>query len=700
MPVDPQAHPPLDLIRVLELLPAKSPYDPLRVQLSVESLNDAKPYEAVSYAWHGEGSPDTLRVEYGCNRAENTITANLAAALRQFRWRRRKRRLWVDAVSINQDDNAEKSTQVRLMGSIYKSATQVLVWLGPGTEVTKSALDDMRALEDVAKKYDVRSRSHTISSGAEASVDSVQAIEDASVIIRRGCFSEIFRNSWFSRIWIVQEVALARHVSIYWGSLTIDWDPLVHAMTLAKAAFEATRDISTPEVFTKAWNIVCIRIDFQIYSIGRIRTMNPLGDLILTACRLREQDCTDDRDRIYALLGLQLDHESMPKKARMREEIGFDHASLVPDVFKEFAWTFLSAEGEQLPSSHSDGDSSLSLSSLEGAIDRIERSLLGTAQRHPPLELEPNYDSSVTDVYTEFSWAYLNAQDEDILQACGLYQHNHPITDISRMPVNGQHVSDYLPSWSPDFRKPVNYAHTPWNGGNFRAGKGFLPSFLLSSEHKQVAGIHGVIFDRIVMKYNVKNNWSSPEEACHYFLQLVTGMQTVATVVGLDESYVTGGTFDEALSRTLVADGYFVSLWRDEIATLWDLYKRQFLAGGFVSHQATSDPQVLEQREKDFQEAWRYHTAMLKTTFGHSFFFTSKGYIGIASSMSQPGDGVMLIDGAQTPFVVRGLEGTMDATMKLPYHLIISPCYVHGVMNGESTTDGRYNSNWGYIPFI
>jgi hypothetical protein len=38
--------------------------------------------------------------------------------------------LWVDAICINQNDTAERSIQVPLMGSIYADANSVLVWLG------------------------------------------------------------------------------------------------------------------------------------------------------------------------------------------------------------------------------------------------------------------------------------------------------------------------------------------------------------------------------------------------------------------------------------------------------------------------------------------------------------------------------------------------------------------------------------------
>ena len=37
---------------------------------------------------------------------------------------------WIDAICINQEDDLEKSSQVALMGEIYKEAANAIVWLG------------------------------------------------------------------------------------------------------------------------------------------------------------------------------------------------------------------------------------------------------------------------------------------------------------------------------------------------------------------------------------------------------------------------------------------------------------------------------------------------------------------------------------------------------------------------------------------
>jgi hypothetical protein len=43
--------------------------------------------------------------------------------------------LWLDAICINQEDNAEKSIQVPLMRQIYQQASQVCVYLGEAKDL-------------------------------------------------------------------------------------------------------------------------------------------------------------------------------------------------------------------------------------------------------------------------------------------------------------------------------------------------------------------------------------------------------------------------------------------------------------------------------------------------------------------------------------------------------------------------------------
>jgi hypothetical protein len=118
--------------RVAVLEPANQFNDPIHLSLKRVSLTGLKrtQYEALSYVW-GSIKGD-CRVY--CDGKLLYVTSNCESALRYLRLKHRTRVLWIDAVCINQDSNAEKIRQVPMMGDIYESAARVLLWLGPGNK--------------------------------------------------------------------------------------------------------------------------------------------------------------------------------------------------------------------------------------------------------------------------------------------------------------------------------------------------------------------------------------------------------------------------------------------------------------------------------------------------------------------------------------------------------------------------------------
>jgi hypothetical protein len=67
-------------------------------------------------------------------------------------------------------------------------------------------------------------------------------------------------------------------------------------------------------------------------------------------------------------------------------------------------------------------------------------------------------------------------------------------------------------------------------------------------------------------------------------------------------------------------------------------------------------------------------------TYQHTLFFTSSGYLGNGPPTMRSGDRIAVFDGAKMPFVVRD-------TGKIC--LLIGPCYVEGLSNGEPTAIAR-----------
>ncbi|KAM3423462.1 hypothetical protein BST61_g893 [Cercospora zeina] len=124
-----------------------------------ELIEVLQTYEALSYSWGGAFDDDELAdVKIVLSGHTVGIRGNLHNALHRLRYPDRARRLWVDALCINQDDVPERNGQVQSMETVYSSCAKVLVWLGEDTDILDgelifslaTVLDQLRTLEPTA----------------------------------------------------------------------------------------------------------------------------------------------------------------------------------------------------------------------------------------------------------------------------------------------------------------------------------------------------------------------------------------------------------------------------------------------------------------------------------------------------------------------------------------------------------------------
>ena len=117
-------------------------------------------YVALSYMWDymtpsllpsKHWSRKNQEKEIYCNGASLTVKSNLYAALHQLRHETESTILWTDAICINQKDDDEKTSQVRLMRKIYALAEKTVVWLGQETYVSAQGFKAIRFLADIMR---------------------------------------------------------------------------------------------------------------------------------------------------------------------------------------------------------------------------------------------------------------------------------------------------------------------------------------------------------------------------------------------------------------------------------------------------------------------------------------------------------------------------------------------------------------------
>ncbi|KAH7417001.1 heterokaryon incompatibility protein-domain-containing protein [Cadophora sp. MPI-SDFR-AT-0126] len=161
-------------IRILNILPGRFG-DIVECTLEVVDLNAAeKPqYEALSYVWGPIGPPVMIK----CNSQAVKVTPNLGAALQRIRYPEsghvatletsiksgkhspdgRIRRIWIDALSINQKNLDERSKQVSFMKDIYDNAKDVVIWLGEVADLAPTAISLIRRVAERARAVPGRS---------------------------------------------------------------------------------------------------------------------------------------------------------------------------------------------------------------------------------------------------------------------------------------------------------------------------------------------------------------------------------------------------------------------------------------------------------------------------------------------------------------------------------------------------------------
>jgi hypothetical protein len=129
---------PARCIRILELQPGEHT-SPFHARFTTISIDGEDKFDALSYMW-GDALPVDHIVVDG---AAIPVAWNLARALEYLRDQQGKevRRIWIDAVCINQGDEKERGHQVAMMRSIYSKAACVRIWINaPNLEEESEAV--------------------------------------------------------------------------------------------------------------------------------------------------------------------------------------------------------------------------------------------------------------------------------------------------------------------------------------------------------------------------------------------------------------------------------------------------------------------------------------------------------------------------------------------------------------------------------
>ncbi|PTB38997.1 uncharacterized protein TrAFT101_007024 [Trichoderma asperellum] len=307
-------------IRILSIHPGKDE-DPLRATLFKRKLEDVRGgYEALSYTWGNPKEkpldkimirdldaelPQTVNMKTvvqtavvkSVGGAPFSIRNNLYRALMRLRKMTDSHvNIWVDAICIDQSDSGhrEKEQQLAMMAQIYNYASHVCIWLGDGLEHAEGAFSLVRDIMNF-KKFDTKVQS------SDTKENWIQLIE-------------IMKAAWFSRRWIIQEVALSKSASLHCANQVVHWDDFADAVSLLLEKIHVLRAKFDEEIFedveTTSASILIQCLDNICHKSFTGDVLAKLLDLETLVSTLLGFQATSPRDTIYSVLSLANDPPS------------------------------------------------------------------------------------------------------------------------------------------------------------------------------------------------------------------------------------------------------------------------------------------------------------------------------------------------------------------------------------------------------
>ncbi|KAK3360772.1 HET domain-containing protein [Lasiosphaeria hispida] len=643
--------------RIIRLASAPSHDDPLIAALELVDVSNTTPYEALSYTWGTDPPSDYLWL----SDIPLPIKPNLEAALRSLRLPNMIRRLWVDAVCIDQSNVDEKSRQIQYMRLVYKHSARAIIWLGTKTPGVEQAFETAsrfsRAMDELEGAAAATASNDLDPETVEAYLLSVTSDLPPTAL---QYLHDLFERPYWTRMWCIQEAVAAPWAVIRVEELEISFPELM-STTLIVTEWRAKVAIDKPFVM---WHRIYLQRHAR-HPLAPSEVPGSVGDLLDVLQTARGFQATDIRDKIFAVMGI-CDEGLSPVLALTQ----VDGAS----------------------------NSGRRMQILRNAITGFNDSM----QRHgpdpewgTPRALRPDYRKDAVTAYTDMT-RFLLRKPPRLLNVLHHVQHN---TD----PTLSQ---DEYPSWVPKWFEPATCF--PFRGaflagqcdGHFRyfadihdnpmRGEALRPRVL------SLDGFHVDIIDKVsdIMNFGFSDDkltisaiqaaWSQlfsfpmfaantpayrhrpaePLEAafCNALAASPLGFITASMVHNSR-----WGNWSNALPANHMQEGRgegpITEECQREISAF--LAHLSLVGGGEV-------PVLVPETCVTFMGAVRMYS------LNRRVFLTRGGRVGIGPSVMRPGDEVTVLLGGKVPFVLR---------LRQDHHVFMGPCYVrdNDIMWGVET---------------
>lgn len=250
------------------------PYDETDERIKCTTVNakisDKPKFQALSYAWGDSQNADLILL----NGQEFRVGLSLWWALIYLRDADKAQMFWIDAICIDQNNVFERNHQVTLMSHIYSEAETVIVWLGTRRRMHLNFRPKPRVW-----------------------------------IAEENIVSDFAKKDYWNRLWVVQEVLLARKIILRLDVQWVEWEAFL-------AYFESWKSRNSKSSLIWSGHFAASIEGFQDTersSMSRLIALKQKKEttiraeslhLALLADTFGETKCFDKRDRVFGLLGL------------------------------------------------------------------------------------------------------------------------------------------------------------------------------------------------------------------------------------------------------------------------------------------------------------------------------------------------------------------------------------------------------------
>ncbi|RYC88455.1 hypothetical protein BFJ63_vAg8673 [Fusarium oxysporum f. sp. narcissi] len=652
LPTEMLVHSPLEDTKGIRLVQVEINDSVLSLTMNTYSASETPAYVCLSYVWvdfgpmwnRGRDFRETElevphfshadTVDIAINNKRFPIGANLHAALLGLHKYLNGRPIWTDAVCINQENPDEKTVQVARMDEIYSAAEKVFIWLGrKHTERTAamSILKAWPAFPEDPNNADIQFHGKKYTT-AKAFFD---ATSTGSELISWLSLLQIVTESWWSRVWTVQEFILAKQYAFYYNGEEVPASELKKAMDWTYFVASHLSPKMVPH-----W------VTFQpsMFDLKRSAAKLHLLDVtMLGATRM----AGDPRDKVWAFLGIT-------------DPATLGQTTLKPDYSNRNMSDFYLDIAQRLIN----GDAGLLVLSLVNHPLPRE-SYKFTSSKPIGNRLLDRYKAKKRFPSKKPDWAPL---EEDIFD------------DALQPDWSGKGVG--YPSWVPKMASAVAteplflkemkaqkargrplYDHS-WRV--FHAASSVKSDYSLSGNGRTLS-VSAHVLDRITKIAPLPRK---KEEEKAFYKSLRSWYPGRARLADIAYPPQPSTAVPEALWRTLLTNIWLTSHPAPDACS--DHFANYLARISDSASEANHDLRC--QNKTDPQEGDIFAIAVDDAGAERVLFVTDKGYLGLGPARTEVGDVVSLIAGTHIPFVLR--KGA-------PGWILVGETYVHGVIYGE-----------------